>query len=142
MNRRAALFLVAALPFALAGCTQSASRDPESTPTPAPRLCTEILVAGLVVEVRDARTGLPAAYDASGTITDGAYKETLSVEGGMTTTPDKALLLVGAWERPGIYDVVVEKPGYRAWSMSQVAVITDECHVLTVHLQADLEPAP
>ena len=142
MSNCAPLPLVAVLPlaFALAGCTQSVVREPDSAPTPVPRLCTDILISGLAVEVRDAGTGLPAAYNATGTIIDGSYKETL--EGGMTTTPETALLLVGAWERAGIYDVTVEKPWYRTWSMAHVAVLADECHVQTVHLQANLEPAP
>lgn len=102
-------------------------------------LCTEILLAGLVVEVRDAITGEPAAYGAVGEIRDGEYVETLLLEGGRSMIdPDTALRLVGALERAGEYAVVVRKEGYRDWS-AQTVVEADECHVHPVRLQAALE---
>lgn len=102
-------------------------------------MCTDILVAGLEVEVRDAVTGEPAAFGARGEIRDGSYVEMLQVEGFGTIDTATALMLVGAWERPGVYSVVVRKEGYRDWTVSGIVVEADACHVLRVVVQAALE---
>jgi 6,7-dimethyl-8-ribityllumazine synthase len=117
-------------------------QSPENQNIPLPGsgvVCTDILVAGLVVEVRDATTSEPAAFGARGEIRDGSYVEMLQVEGGGTVDPATALRLVGAWERPGVYSVVVRKEGYRDWTVSGVLVEADACHVLRVTLRAALE---
>ena len=102
--------------------------------------CTEMLVAGLAVEVRDAVTGEPAAAGATAMIRDGSYEEMLLVGGVPFPPPPDAVIMSGAWERPGTYDIKVEKPGYTTWSRSGVEVTHDDCHVLTVRVLADLEP--
>jgi hypothetical protein len=132
-----------ALTLTFAGCTQSPQSDDTPVIPPVPGIgCTEELRAGLVVEVRDAPTGLPAADGATGEITDGGYTETLLLEGGMLMPPNPALQLVGAWERPGIYNVSIAKAGYRFWRQPSVVVTADSCHVETVRIQAALEPVP
>ena len=85
--------------FALAACSHGADSDTNRL-VPSPGVvCTEMFQAGLVVEVRDGLTGAPAAVGSIGTIRDGAYTETLEVEGGAQVPPEVALRLVGAWER-------------------------------------------
>jgi len=132
-----------ALPILLGGIALSCLRSsPENQGISVPGsgiVCTEMFVAGLVVEVRDATTSEPAAFGAQGEIRDGSYVEMLQVEGGGTVEPAVALRLVGAWERPGVYSVVVRKEGYRDWTTSGVIVEANECHVLRVTLQAGLE---
>lgn len=45
-----------------------------------------------------------------------------------------------AYERPGTYEVSVQKDGFSTWSRSSVEVTEGECHVKTVRLTAKLEP--
>jgi hypothetical protein len=47
-----------------------------------------------------------------------------------------------AWERPGRYDVVVQKSGYRKWVQTGVQVGRNSCGVEPVMLQAQLERLP
>lgn len=118
------------------------SSPPEDQGMPVPGsgvVCTQMFVAGIVVEVRDATTTDPAAFGAQGEIRDGSYVEALEVEGGGSVGPGVALRLTGAWERPGVYSVVVRKEGYRDWTTSGVLVEPDVCHVHGVTLQAALE---
>ena len=100
--------------------------------------CVTIVIAGLIVEVRDAATGEPAAFNARGEIRDLGYFEVLQLELNGVQAPETALRLVGAWERPGVYSVVVRKDGYRDWS-SEAVVDQGVCNVRPVTLQAALE---
>ena len=100
--------------------------------------CAEVFIAGLIVEVRDAATGEPAAFNARGEIRDLGYLEVLRLDLSGGQVPETALRLIGAWERPGVYSVVVRKDGYRDWS-SEAVVDQGECNVRTVTLQAALE---
>jgi hypothetical protein len=129
-----AVYLVAAV--TVLACERD-SREPNVlTPPLHDGPCAEVYAAGLVVEVRDAITGEPAAHDSVGVIQDGTYRETLQIEASVD--PLSALRLVGAWERTGVYSVVIRKEGYRDWSTTAV-VEADTCHVHTVTLQAMLE---
>ena len=59
-------------------------------------------------------------------------------------TSTAALVLRGAWGRPGQYDVQVSQQGFQAWATSGVTVeySSGSCPmVVTVTLRADLEPA-
>lgn len=98
--------------------------------------CTQELRPGLVVEVRDAGTGAPAADGARLIARDGDYVET--VEGppvpGMT-------FLQAAGERAGKYTVTIQKAGYQDWTRSNIWVRDDGCHVSTARLEARLQPA-
>ncbi len=104
------------------------------------RICTTEARAGIEVDVRDALTGEPAAEGAIGLAQEGLFVDTLRVF--PTLPPQGALTMVGAFERPGIYTVVVRKPGYREWTQANVVVSKDECHVITTRLQARLERGP
>lgn len=137
LNVSCAFVLMASVMAAsVAGC----SRSHEDSAEPAPGiLCTANLrfVPGIVVEVRDMLTNDPIASNAVGTLQDGAYDETMQP---YKAPQDSALLsLQGAIERPGTYDVLVQKSGYRDWSMHHVTVLSGPCDVLTVYLEAGME---
>jgi len=98
--------------------------------------CTLNIVPGVVVKVYDAATGLPTAAGARGSVTDGAYTD--SLRGAGMTAEGTLESLAGADERPGLYTVQVHKAGYVDWSRSGVLVRQGTCHVQTVVLTANL----
>lgn len=105
-------------------------------------ICTTSVEPGLEIQVRDARTGAPAAAGVVAIARDGAYTDTLRVAGWNGPPGDStATTVAGASERPGTYDIRIQKPGYRAWERTGVRVRDDECHVVTVRLDVLLEPA-
>lgn len=101
-------------------------------------LCTENLVAGVTVEVRDAMTAAPAACAATGEVREGDYVDPLGDFGSCATYPELAYLS-GAYERAGTYRVSISKPGYKEWVRDGVVVTADACHVRTAFLSANLE---
>jgi carboxypeptidase family protein len=102
------------------------------------RLCTADYRHGIELEVRDSRTGAPAAEGAFAIARDGAYVDTLLVIGwGPGGQP---LLLGGVHERPGVYDVSLRKSGYRDWMVNGIELTRDECHIITRHVQVRLDP--
>ena len=100
-----------------------------------PIVCTEQFVYGLNVTVLDQSTGAAIAADATMTLQQGTYEEVVTDSWDGTT-------LSGAGERPGIYAVTVEHPGYQTWTLAGVVVTADECHVIPVSLTAALVPNP
>lgn len=96
------------------------------------RICTTEARAGIQVTIRDAATSAPAAQGAIATAQDQSYTDTLQ---GFFDS----LTVAGAYERPGVYTVVVKKAGYRDWRQTNILVTSDECHVITVTLDARLE---
>ncbi|MDE3003080.1 MAG: carboxypeptidase-like regulatory domain-containing protein [Gemmatimonadota bacterium] len=100
-----------------------------------PIVCTEQFVYGLNVTVLDQSTGAAIAADATMTLHQGTYEEVVTDSWDGTT-------LSGAGERPGIYAVTVEHPGYQTWTLAGVVVTADECHVIPVSLTAELVPNP
>jgi hypothetical protein len=101
-----------------------------------PRECGEMIDPGFEIEVRDARTGAPAAFDASGTAR--GEEDTYPIETG-SRDAETALLMTG-FTPAGVYDVIVTKPGYQAWIATDVRVRQGECTVETTQLEARLEP--
>ena len=95
--------------------------------------CTAQFVPAVVVEVRDSVTQVPLA-GARGIVQDGTFIDSLRPSGGST--------LQAAGERPGTYRVAVGHAGYADWVVTGVRVQRDICHVVTVTLQAALQPAP
>ncbi|MBK9303476.1 MAG: hypothetical protein IPM94_06230 [bacterium] len=123
------------LATALCGCDDSSPHSP--------RPCTAQYVPGIEVMILDAETRLPTACGATVWLTDGGYQEQaadLCVEG----LPDSLQysMIMGAYEREGVYTVVVTKAGYEPWTMSSVQVAGDECHVFTQRLVAFLKRDP
>ena len=100
-----------------------------------PLACDDVGHPFLVIEVRDAVTGRPAAEGATGRVTDGEYTAALQVTSPAHMQPDD-------WERAGTYDVLIQAPGYREWRRDDVRVRDGGCHVRTVELKAELEPIP
>jgi hypothetical protein len=98
--------------------------------------CTLELRPGIVVEVRDAVTGAPAADGARLVARDGNYVETVDGPPAPNLT-----FLQAAGERPGRYDLTVSKPGYHNWTRAGVRVRDGGCHVIPVQLEAQLQPA-
>jgi hypothetical protein len=99
--------------------------------------CTCEYVYGINVLIRDAHTDEPLASGATVTIRDFKYVEELKI---MPSPVDsKPLCAYGAGERPGTYSITIEKPGYKKWERSGVAVTADECHVKRVTVNAYLE---
>jgi hypothetical protein len=98
--------------------------------------CTTDYRWGIVVDVHDAVTGEPAAFGSRLTVRDRDYVET--VDG--PPLPEYAFLRA-AGERPGRYEVTVQKPGYQDWTRGLVWVRHDGCHVVPVRLDARLQPA-
>ncbi|MDE2652903.1 MAG: hypothetical protein OXI71_03720 [Gemmatimonadota bacterium] len=96
--------------------------------------CTLIVEYGVKVEVRDSVTGDLLGSEATGTLTEGQYHET------MERWDDRRQHLVGAPERAGAYRVEVTVDGYKPWILQPVIVNKGRCHVGTVHLQADMVP--
>lgn len=90
----------------------------------------------VIVEVRDSITGSNAAEGALLIVRDGEYVD--SVRGG----PNEPPALTAAFERPGTYEVVVQKNGYREWVRQGVRVRrTGGCDKLeSVRLTALLQP--
>jgi hypothetical protein len=99
--------------------------------------CTAILLPGIRVTIVDGATGNPFAGDVTVTVTDGSYTETVSP----APVPAGPRVSHLAGERPGIYRVEVQAPGYVTWVKTNVRVNQGDCHVETVDLTAELEPS-
>ncbi len=99
--------------------------------------CTDSIEPALVIQVRDASSKASIADGATGYVRDGEYVDTLQVYGfGSDGT---LYSFRAADERPGIYEVVVQRSGFKAWHKTHVAVSTGRCHVKTVRIVADLD---
>lgn len=93
-------------------------------------VCTDQLVYGIEVTVRDSTAGELLSVEPTGVLTDGSYRETMEAVGTST--------LWGAPERPGTYDIEITAQGYRTWNRQGVEVEMERngCHVETVELEA------
>lgn len=104
------------------------------------RLCTASIEPALVLRVVDAGTGQPIADGARGAVVEGEFTDTLRPYGS-----DGAGILVSlaaADERPGTYQVWVERQGYQPSSFVAPPVEAGSCHVETLTLDVRLVPAP
>ena len=100
--------------------------------------CTENLVFGLTVKVRDSVTGVPAGRQAVVIAQEGSYSETLQFLGAIS--PTDSLTFFGAAERAGTYQIKVTKAGYQAWLRNGVEVVADVCHVHPAVVDVRLQP--
>ena len=130
-----ALALIALLVGA-SGCGDDTVRAPGD-----PVVCTAEVVPGLYIDITDAATGRPAACGASVVISDGAYVETATDFCDQAFGPLPPSWMLGAFERPGEYTIVIKAPGYDDWRQEGVVVTADECHVQQVRIDAELMPA-
>ena len=107
---RRALLLV--LPTLLA-CASTAEPDVF-------RSCPSVVWSAIAVNVRDARTGRPAAW---GAILYGTYHSSslgIVVDTAKSVTPDSLTMHTGA--SPGTYDLRLVVPGYAEWTRNGVVV--------------------
>lgn len=78
---------------------------------------------GLEVEIRDARTGAPAAYGATMIVRDGSYAETVRGQEFISAEhKDRMEFLWAAENRPGTYDVTITHPEYQTWHREGIRV--------------------
>ena len=114
---------VAALLIALVGCEKS----------PFNTVCTDEARPGLLVSVRDSISGA-------------AVSEARVIARTGTTADTSSGAFNGlyplAYEKAGIYQVLVEHTDYRTWVRANVRVTADECHVQSVSLTALLQRQP
>src|SRR5262249_24527036 len=92
----------------------------------------------IVIEVRDAITGGPAACGAVGQIQSGEDIEVLTELDDCASQPD-ALVLEGG-TRAGTYTVTLTKSGYQTWVLNDVVVRSARCGLVPTHLSASLLP--
>lgn len=100
------------------------------------RNCTEQLVPGIVLSVRDAAGGGPIASESVLAIArSSTYSDTAVLSGDLLSEP---LDLV--YDRPGTYEILVVADSYSPWQRSNVRVGLDEsgCHVVTANITAEL----
>jgi hypothetical protein len=94
-------------------------------------VCTLEAVPAILVEVRDAQTGEPAAELAAGSVSAAGFEQ------GMHRID--SLHLAGAYERPGTYRVRITAAGFLPLEFAQVQAKPGVCHVQSALLRATLE---
>ena len=102
------------------------------------KVCPASVEPAVVVEVRNAVTGVPEAKNADGRLIDGSYNDSMRVPSGNSEGVPTAL--AGADERAGTYTVLVEKQNFESWSQSGIEVSEGECGVKTERVTAELRP--
>ncbi len=100
--------------------------------------CTTDFRPAIIVEIRDAVTGVPLAEAARGAVRDGAYIDSLRPAESLGPDPSSMLSRSAAGEREGTYSVEVQRNGYQTWTASGVRVSDGGCHVDTRRLRAQL----
>jgi len=126
---RLELIVALAATSALASCTNPFGAT----------LCTLNVEQAVVVEIRDARTGVALAAGARGAVRDGAYVDSLRPHASSGSSPGVLYSRAAADERVGTYAVDVRHAGYRPWTVAGVRVTRDKCHVRTRNLRANLD---
>jgi hypothetical protein len=124
----------------LVGLVASCSSEKSATAVSA---CPDVLKFAVAVDVRDAKTGLPAG---TGGVLYGAHHigTTAYVDSSRTVTADGLTIYAGAVA--GTYDLRLQVPGYATWTDSGVVVRPEDADgacgtPVQVHLQASLQPA-
>lgn len=123
--------------FALAGVVVIAAGLAVAACSSGPISCPQWILSPVVVEVRDAMTGAPSAVGATGTLRSGESSWPLELPG---VTEQLRLYPVGPPGGPGLYDVLIQKPGYHNWARNRIEVRSGACGIekeVTVH--ADLQ---
>jgi len=111
--------------------------------SPANVVCPQIAAPAILLEVREAGTGAPAANGAKGAVQDGAYVDSLRVVGWLgTPSPETELLMAAAFDRPGTYSITLEKAGYQTWIRAGIVVGTDDCGTQQAQFATQLVPIP
>lgn len=122
--------LTVAYGFAAGSCGRRAGAD-SAAPLKA---CNAEAYPGIVVDVRDSITQAPLHSATLRIFSEGHIVDTaqsLGIPGAQTS-------LAGVYERPGTYDIAVERSGYSPWRRDNIRVLRGECHVVPVRLLAYL----
>ena len=90
---------------------------------------------GISIHVFEAASGNAGGCGARATVTAPGFSE-VDQSFGMPCSDSVPILAV--FERPGVYSVVVSKPGYQDFRVDNVVVARDTCHVITVAIDARL----
>lgn len=121
------LLLVGLSPLALTGCNLGCGL--------------ELRPDALVVQVTDARTGLPAAAGATVRVTLPNTVLELTAPGDAgSIRADSAAFFVSV--PAGTYRVTASKPGFQDWTDSLVVVRRDGCNSAQTTVSARLQPKP
>ncbi len=131
-RRRLVMPLVLASVLAVGACA-----DLFSTST----VCALGAQAAIRVYIRDAASS--ALLPPNGTtliLREGAFVDSMTwpSPGGGTWPDGVPISTPRSYERPGIYDVTVQHPGYAQWDTTRIRVREGECGVNTVTLTARL----
>lgn len=112
----------------LSGCDESKSDDIS---------CPTVTTPAITISVIDQKTSNSVSCGVTILIEDTNYSEELT--NPQSQTCDDNLVLSGALDREGIYNVHVYKEGYLDWSQYNIVVTTGTCSVRTIHIEALLE---
>ncbi|MDB4906217.1 MAG: hypothetical protein JWO05_1001 [Gemmatimonadetes bacterium] len=121
----------------LATCLMGASCSGSPFTGSDKKVCTAIFIRGIHVTITDSVSG--AAIPAQSILT---YLSLGMVVRKDTVTSNFNPVMV-ALDYPATYDVIVERPGYRAWEARGVSIESADdikCHPKTVFLNAKLQP--
>jgi hypothetical protein len=95
--------------------------------------------AGIALSILDSIARGPVLVDSIRvTATDGSFADTMRFT---NLRPDPVTGVGLAWEREGVYNLLVVATGYRIWQRNQVRVRDAGCHVNTVRVTALLQRA-
>lgn len=101
-------------------------------------LCLDVPSVGIVVEARDAITGLNVTDSVRGVVEEGEYVDSLRP---YSTSEGMVVKVGAAANRPGVYSIRIERPGYQLWIRSSVRVsATATCGVVAAEVVAMLVP--
>src|SRR4051812_46540323 len=103
-----------------------------------PGVCALDVVPAITVRALAAGTGENVTDGVQGTVSEGAYAD--SLRPAEFDVNQRVLLLSGADERPGTYELFVEREGYQAVSLGGLEATAGECHVNTRAVDVTLVP--
>ena len=132
MIRRGLAIVAVALPLAALGACDALSSLTSGD-------CTTIAIAGISVTVVDSVTRASLTQGTTVRAYDGSYSDSMTVSGDVGTNE---FPIAVAFEHAGTFRVTVTHPGYAAWTVDNVRVTKDGCHVKTVALVAELVRVP
>jgi hypothetical protein len=102
-----------------------------------PDACTDSVEPAITLVALDGFTGENVTEGAQGTVSEGTFVDSLRPA---LFEEQRVLRLRAADERPGTYDLFVERDGYQAVSLSGIEVSMGKCHVNTVAMEVTVVP--
>ena len=103
--------------------------------------CTLNIVPAVTVRALAAGTGENVTDGARGTVSEGTYMDSLR-PADFDIADQRVLMLSAADERPGTYDLFLEREGYQAVSLGGIEARDGECHVYTAAVNVTMVPVP